>query len=224
MSPAAASRTSCTRSPAPPGSPLPLRPMTPPLSPPPLCPPRISLLSHNFSPHKKAACLPRIPLFYLFSFSFHRSCIAKIANAPAAINTPASSIAAPIAPAMAARRSSFESADDSHGRSAPTCVALWVPRTRPGNLSFRRFPTSYYIRYMLCGLFARRAFPAAAHSPRQKADLLMHLAQRLGRRTARDLRVLAQDPFEVALVAANRAVFLLQGSQLGNHRLAHAVL
>ena len=43
--------------------PLPLRPMTPPLSPPPLCPPRISLLSHNFSPHKKAACLPRIPLF-----------------------------------------------------------------------------------------------------------------------------------------------------------------
>ena len=152
--------------------PLPLRPMTPPLSPPPLCPPRISLLSHNFSPHKKAACLPRIPLFYLFAFSFHRSCIAKIANAPAAINTPASSIAAPIAPAMA----------------------------------------------------ARRAFPAAAHSPRQKADLLMHLAQRLGRRTARDLRVLAQDPFEVALVAANRAVFLLQGSQLGNHRLAHAVL
>ena len=123
-------------------------------------------------PSKKRHASLASRFFYLFAFSFHRSCIAKITNAPAAINTPASSIAAPIAPAMA----------------------------------------------------ARRAFPAAAHSPRQKADLLMHLAQRLGRRTARDLRVLAQDPFEVALVAANRAVFLLQGSQLGNHRLAHAVL
>ena len=78
--------------------------MTPPLSPPPLCPPRISLLSHNFSPSKKRHASLASRFFYLFSFSFHRSCIAKIANAPAAINTPASSIAAPLAPTMAARR------------------------------------------------------------------------------------------------------------------------